>query len=132
MATEFLELKKLTIFVGEDFFCGDRPFYKVMLEKAAKHKLAGCTVFRGLQGYGSRVRGRERRLLISVSEAINLPVIITIIDTEEQIKRVLPFLEKNLTHGVATLDDVKMLATDFVKERFEKPVEERRDPSLQE
>jgi PII-like signaling protein len=121
MATEFLELKKLTIFVGEDFFCGDRPFYKVMLEKAAK-----------LQGYGSRVRGRERRLLISVSEAINLPVIITIIDTEEQIKRVLPFLEKNLTHGVATLDDVKMLATDFVKERFEKPVEERRDPSLQE
>lgn len=88
--------------------------------------------FRGLQGYGSRVRGRERRLLISVSEAINLPVIITIIDTEEQIKRVLPFLEKNLTHGVATLDDVKMLATDFVKERFEKPVEERRDPSLQE
>ena len=47
MATEFLELKKLTIFVGEDFFCGDRPFYKVMLEKAAKLKLAGCTVFRG-------------------------------------------------------------------------------------
>ena len=46
MATEFLELKKLTIFVGEDFFCGDRPFYKVMLEKAAKLKLAGCTVFR--------------------------------------------------------------------------------------
>ena len=90
-----------------------------MMEKAAKLKLAGCTVFRGLQGYGSRVRGRERRLLISVSEAINLPVIITIIDTEEQIKRVLPFLEKNLTHGVATLDDVKMLATDFVKERFE-------------
>lgn len=59
MATEFLELKKLTIFVGEDFFCGDRPFYKVMLEKAAKLKLAGCTVFRGLQGYGSRVRGRN-------------------------------------------------------------------------
>ena len=35
MATEFLELKKLTIFEGEDFFCGDRPFYKVMLEKTA-------------------------------------------------------------------------------------------------
>ena len=78
------------------------------------------------------VSAKERRLLISVSEAINLPVIITIIDTEEQIKRVLPFLEKNLTHGVANPDDVKMLATDFVKERFEKPVEERRDPSLQE
>lgn len=59
-------------------------------------------------------------------------MIITIIDTEEQIERVLPFLEKNLTHGVATLDDVKMLATDFVKERFEKPVEERCNPSLQE
>ena len=132
MATEFLELIELAIFVGEDFFCGDRPFYKVMLEKAAKLKLAGCTVFRGLQGYGSRVRGRERRLLSSVSEAINLPVSVANIGSAGQSKRVLPFLEKNLTHGVATLDDVKMLATDFVKERFEKPVEERRDPSLQE
>ena len=41
MATEFLELKKLTIFVGEDFFSGDSQLSKVMLEKAAKLKLAG-------------------------------------------------------------------------------------------
>ncbi len=132
MATEFLELKKLTIYVGEDFFCGDRPFYKVMLDVAAKYKLAGCTVFRGLQGYGSRVRGRERRMLISVSDAINLPVIITAIDTADQIERVMPFLEKNLTHGVATVDDVKMLATEFVKNRFNKAVEERENPALRE
>ena len=132
MSTEFLKLKRLTIFVGEDFFCGDRPFYKVMLDVAAKYKLAGCTVFRGLQGYGSRVRGRERRLLISVSDAINLPVIITIIDTKEQIERVVPFLEEHLTHGVATIDDVNMLATEFVKTRFSKSVDERENPALQE
>lgn len=132
MSTEFLKLKRLTIFVGEDFFCGDRPFYKVMLDVAAKYKLAGCTVFRGLQGYGSRVRGRERRLLISVSDAINLPVIITIIDTQEQIERVVPFLEEHLTHGVVTIDDVNMLATEFVKTRFSKSVDERENPALQE
>ena len=132
MSTEFLKLKRLTIFVGEDFFCGDRPFYKVMLDVAAKYKLAGCTVFRGLQGYGSRVRGRERRLLISVSDAINLPVIITIIDTQEQFERVVPFLEEHLTHGVATIDDVNMLATEFVKTRFSKSVDERENPALQE
>jgi PII-like signaling protein len=132
MAAEFIKLKQLNIFVGEDFFCGDRPFYKVMLDVAAKYKLAGCTVFRGLQGYGSRVRGRERRMLISVSDAINLPVIITIIDTEAQIERVIPFLQENLTHGVAIIDDVNMLATDFVKKRFNKAVEERENPALQE
>ena len=132
MSAEFLKLKRLMIFVGEDFFCGDRPFYKVMLDVAAKYKLAGCTVFRGLQGYGSRVRRRERRLLISVSDAINLPVIITIIDTKEQIERVVPFLEEHLTHGVATIDDVNMLATEFVKTRFSKSVDERENPALQE
>lgn len=132
MSAEFLKLKRLMIFVGEDFFCGDRPFYKVMLDVAAKYKLAGCTVFRGLQGYGSRVRGRERRLLISVSDAISLPVIITIIDTKEQIERVVPFLEEHLTHGVATIDDVNMLATEFVKTRFSKSVDERENPALQE
>ncbi|MCI2114836.1 MAG: DUF190 domain-containing protein [Acidaminococcus sp.] len=103
-----------------------------MLDVAAKYKLAGCTVFRGLQGYGSRVRGRERRMLISVSDAINLPVIITIIDTEAQINRVIPFLQENLTHGVAIVDDVNMLATDFVKKRFSKAVEDRENPALQE
>lgn len=128
MAAEFLTLTKLTIYVGEDFFYKDKPFYKAMLEIAAKYKLAGCTVLRGTQGYGSRVRGKERRFFISVSEAINLPVIITIVDTAEQIAMLYPFLDENLRHGVATVEEVKMLKTQFVRQEYEKRIAQRDKP----
>ena len=57
MATEFLKLTKLTIYVGEDFFYKDKPFYKAIFDIAGKYKIAGCTVMRGTQGYGSREPG---------------------------------------------------------------------------
>ena len=69
MADDFLRLTKLNIYVGEDFFYKDRPFYKAIFDIANQYKIAGCTVYRGTQGYGSRIRGKERRLFSSVSEA---------------------------------------------------------------
>lgn len=88
-------------------------------------------MLRGTQGYGSRVRGKERRLFISVSEAINLPVIITIIDKKEQIELLYPFLEENLRHGVATVQDISMLETNFVKEEYKKRIANRDKPSTE-
>ena len=88
-------------------------------------------MLRGTQGYGSRVRGKERRLFISVSEAINLPVIITMIDTKEQIELMYPFLEENLRHGVATVEEIDMLATNYVKEEYRKKIENRDNPEMQ-
>ena len=128
---DFLHLTKLTIYVGEDFFYKDKPFYKAIFDIAGKYKIAGCTVLRGTQGYGSRVRGKERRLFISVSEAINLPVIITMIDTKEQIELMYPFLEENLRHGVATVEEIDMLATNYVKEEYRKKIENRDNPDKQ-
>lgn len=120
MAAEFLKLTKLTIYVGEDFFYKDKPFYKAIFDIAAKYKIVGCTVLRGTQGYGSRVRGKERRLFISVSEAINLPVIVTMVDTEAQISQLYSFLDENLRHGVATVEPIQMLKTQFVRQEYEK------------
>ena len=131
MADDFLRLTKLNIYVGEDFFYKDRPFYKAIFDIANQYKIAGCTVYRGTQGYGSRIRGKERRLFISASEAINLPVIITMIDTKEQIERLFPFLKENLTHGVATVEEVDMLMTDFVKNEYEKSIAKRPNPAPQ-
>ena len=88
-------------------------------------------MLRGTQGYGSLVRGKERRLFISVSEAINLPVIITMIDKKEPIELLYPFLEENLRHGVATVEDIDMLATNFVKEEYQKKIANRDNPAMQ-
>ena len=76
-------------------------------------------------GYG----GKERRLFISVSEAINLPVIITIIDKKEQVELLYPFLEENLRQGVATVEVIQMLETNFVREEYKKRIASRDNPA---
>lgn len=85
-------------------------------------------MLRGTQGYGSRVRGKERRLFISVSEAINLPVIVTMVDTEAQISQLYSFLDENLRHGVATVEPIQMLKTQFVRQEYEKKIANRDMP----
>ena len=128
---DFLHLTKLTIYVGEDFFYKDKPFNKAILDIPGKYKIAACTELPATHGYHSRVRVKERRLFISVSEAINLPVIITMIDTKEQIELMYPFLEENLRHGVATVEEIDMLATNYVKEEYRKKIENRDNPEMQ-
>ncbi len=45
--------KKLTIYVDEaDKFHG-KPVYEVLLDIFFKRKIAGASVFRGIEGYGS-------------------------------------------------------------------------------
>ena len=58
-------------------------------------------------------------------------MIITMIDTKEQIERLFPFLKENLTHGVATVEEVDMLMTDFVKNEYEKSIAKRPNPAPQ-
>ena len=48
-----------------------------------------------------------------------------------QIELLYPFLEENLRHGVATVEEIDMLATNFVKEEYQKKIANRDNPALQ-
>lgn len=56
-------------------------------------------------------------------------MIITIIDKKEQVELLYPFLEENLRHGVATVEDIQMLETNFVKEEYKKRIASRNNPA---
>lgn len=55
--------------------------------------------------------GADRRMhtskIVELSE--NLPVIIEIIDKEDNISRLMPFLDKNLCDGFLTMERVKVI-----------------------
>lgn len=99
------EGKLLRIFIGESDRWHGRPLYEVIVRTARELGLAGATVWRGIEGYGAASRIHTAKIL-RLSE--DLPMLIEIVDTEEQIRAALPRLDTLLEEagcgGLVTLE----------------------------
>jgi len=96
----------LRIFIGENDQADGRPLYEAIVLKARERHLAGATVLRGPMGYGQSSRLHTAKIL-RLSE--DLPLVIEIVDGEEQINAFLPVLEKLMGSGLVTLEKVQVL-----------------------
>jgi hypothetical protein len=101
------EGKLLRIFVGESDTWHGKPLYDAIVELARKEGLAGATVIRGMEGFGAHSRLHTSRIL-RLSE--DLPVVIEIVDGEEQIDRILPALDEMVEEGMVTVERVHVIA----------------------
>jgi len=74
----------LRIFIPETEQYKGRNLYEAIVFKAQELNLAGATVFRGIMGYqlGQQIQTSK---ILRLSD--NLPVVIEIIDTEDQINK---------------------------------------------
>jgi len=98
--------KLLRIFIGESDRWEHRPLYEAIVLKARELGLAGATVLRGPMGFGAASRLHTAKIL-RLSD--DLPLIIEIVDTEEQIQRLLPHLDEMVTGGLVTLEKVQVI-----------------------
>ena len=78
------EGKLLRLFIGESDTWHGKPLYQAIVERVREEGLAGATVLRGIEGFGADSRLHTSRIL-RLSE--DLPVVIEIVDTPEQIDR---------------------------------------------
>jgi len=101
------EGKLLRIFIGESDRWHGKPLYQAIVELVRREGLAGATVVRGIEGFGADSRIHTSRIL-RLSE--DLPVVIEIVDTEENIDRVLPRLDEMVAEGMVTLERVHIVA----------------------
>ena len=98
--------KLLRIFTGESDKYNNKPLHEAIVLKARELNLAGASVFRGIMGYGASSRIHSTKLL-RLSE--DLPVIVEIVDTEENINKLLPFLDETVKEGLITMEDVAVI-----------------------
>jgi uncharacterized protein len=77
------------------------------VERVREEGLAGATVVRGIEGFGADSRIHTSRIL-RLSE--DLPVVIEIVDTAEQIDRIVPVLDEMVGEGMLTLERVQVVA----------------------
>jgi PII-like signaling protein len=101
------EGKLLRIFVGESDRWHGKPLYQAIVDRVREEGLAGATVLRGIEGFGADSRLHTARIL-RLSE--DLPVVIEIVDSAEQIDRVLPVLDEMVGEGMVTLERVEVIA----------------------
>ena len=96
----------LRIFIGESDHYKGKTLYEAIVLKARGLNLAGATVVRGLMGFGADSRMHTAKLL-RLSE--DLPVVIELVDTEENLNKILPFLDESVTEGLITLEKVRVI-----------------------
>jgi hypothetical protein len=89
----------LRVFIGESDHYGGKPLYQAILEKARALGLSGGTVFKGMLGFGAHSKIHTAKIL-RLSE--DLPVVVEIVDTEENVEKILPFLDAVIKEGLIT------------------------------
>jgi len=95
----------LRIFIGESDKHAGKLLYEWIVLKAREEGLAGATVLRGLMGFGAHSRLHTFKIE-RLSQ--DLPIIIEIVDTEENIEKFLALIDKQLPEGLATLEKARI------------------------
>src|SRR5260370_40704219 len=97
----------LRIFIGEDDKFGTSPLYEAIVLKARELHLAGATVLRASMGFGKSSRLHTAKIL-RLSD--DLPLVIEIVDSEDNINHFLPTLDEMMTtSGLITMEKVQLL-----------------------
>src|SRR3989338_6458186 len=99
--------KLLRVFIGEQDKWHGRPLYEAIVELARKEGLAGATCLKGFLGFGAKSHLHTAKLL-RLSE--DLPIVIEIVDSAENIQRFVTLLDPMITDGLITLEKVEVLA----------------------
>ena len=94
------------IFIGESDRWHGRPLADALVERLRKEGFAGVTVLRGLAGFGARSVVHTTHLL---ELSHDLPLVLEVVDTEEQVKRLEPILDEMVADGLVTLEKVRVL-----------------------
>ncbi len=98
--------KKLTIYLDEGDKLHGKPVYEVLLDIFFKRKIAGATVFRGIEGYGSDGVFHTAKML---ELSTTLPVKIEVVDSEEMISDVLEDVTSIVEKGLIEVSDTTVI-----------------------
>lgn len=98
--------KMLRIHFGENDTWKDKPLYRAIVEKCRELDIAGATVFRGISGYGASTL-IHRPHLFSLSS--DLPIMVSVIDEEEKIQKLIPYLDQMVDQGLIAMSAVEVI-----------------------
>jgi hypothetical protein len=105
------QARLLRIHISEaDRFQG-QALYEAIVTRCRELKIAGATVFRGLEGYGESAELHQSRLARQDG-----PILISIVDSADQLSRLVPVVEEMMDTGLISMSDVRVVRVQRVAE----------------
>ena len=96
--------KLLRLHFGESDRYKGKPLYEAIVNRCKELKIAGATVFRGLEGYGETAEIHRHHLIRK-----DQPIVVTIVDTPENLMRLIPEVEEMMDTGMIATSDVEYM-----------------------
>jgi PII-like signaling protein len=106
----------MRIYMGESDKWRGEPLYEAVVKRLRLMDIAGATVYRGILGYG--VKGHTHKGG-HLPFSHDLPVMISVVDSEEKLAKALDEIEAMVQDGIIVLSDV-----DVIRLIHSRPVEE--------
>jgi CBS domain-containing protein len=98
--------QRLMIYLGESDSWRGRSLYTSILETLRKSGIAGATVTRAVAGFGAHSRIRTSTI---ETLSTDLPIVISVIDTPENIERALALVAPMVREGLITRENVEII-----------------------
>lgn len=105
MKEEF-RARMLRIYFGESDRWNGKALHEAIVAKCQELNMAGAIVYRGIEGYGSSTRLRHSNFW---GFSKDTPVMLSIIDREEQIDKLLPHLDVMVEEGLIAMSHVEVI-----------------------
>ena len=101
----------MRVFIGESDRCRSgrhrgKPLYEAILLMLRENGIAGATVVRGIAGFGASARIHTEKIL---RLSLDLPIIVEVVETEENIQAMLPELDVLIDGGLITLERARVV-----------------------
>lgn len=96
----------LRIHFGESDRWQGKPLYEAIIAKCQELGIAEAMVYRGIEGYGTSTRIRHASHWIFSKDA---PIMLSIIDRQEQIEKLIPHLDAMVQEGLVAISQVEVI-----------------------
>lgn len=104
--------KRVRIFIGEAEQWQGKLLYRAIVELAQQQDIRGATVLRGIEGFGPEHHLSTERL---PDIADNLPLIVEIVESAEQVELLLPLLDRIVQRGMITVTPVEIIYSESAR-----------------
>jgi PII-like signaling protein len=96
---------RVMIFLSEDDRLGHHGLHQAIVDRARDDGMAGATVWRGIEGFGSSGHVRTMRF---PDAATGLPLAVELLDSPDRIEAFLPVLHELAPGSLVTREEVQM------------------------
>jgi uncharacterized protein len=94
--------------MGDATRYGRKPMYRTTVKLLHEEEIAGVTVLRGIEGYGSTKQIHTAKIEFL---SLNLPVVIVAVDHKEKIEAVIPKVKEVAgTEGLLSAEKVEVVS----------------------